>query len=483
MVATNNGVQVDHILPWSRFGDDSFNNKTLCVAGANQAKKGRTPYEWFASERTEEEWDAFVQRIEPNRNLKGFKKRNLLLKNAAEVEERFRTRNLNDTRYAAKILADAAKLLYPHGERQEKGGVRRVFVRPGAVTAALRRAWGLEPLKKVNGERVRDDRHHALDALVVAATTERELQRITKTFQRAEQQGIARPLQKVEMPWEGFRDDVIETYGRIRVARPERRRARGEGHAATIRQVSIRDGKDVVFERKPVANLTAADLGRVKDPERNAAIVEAIREWIEAGKPANALPRSPRGDIIGKIRLEVKKKPSVMTRDGTADRGAMIRVDVFSKKNRNGKDEWYLVPIYPHQVADKKGWPKPPNRAVVAHKEENEWTEIGHEYAFRFSLYPRSYVEVTKPDGQVLVGYFAGLDRSGGQINLANHRNPTLFEDDAGNRTKSLGAKTLLSIKKYNMDRFGNCSETRREVRTWRGKACTSLTRHPEADC
>ena len=39
IAATDNSFQVDHILPWSRFGDDSFNNKVLCSAAANQEKR------------------------------------------------------------------------------------------------------------------------------------------------------------------------------------------------------------------------------------------------------------------------------------------------------------------------------------------------------------------------------------------------------------------------------------------------------------
>jgi CRISPR-associated endonuclease Csn1 len=64
LVATDNSVQVDHILPWSRFGDDSFNNKTLCTAKANQEKRGRTPYEWFSKEKSEVEWEAYAARVQ-----------------------------------------------------------------------------------------------------------------------------------------------------------------------------------------------------------------------------------------------------------------------------------------------------------------------------------------------------------------------------------------------------------------------------------
>lgn len=263
LLATDNSVQVDHILPWSRFGDDSYNNKTICFTAANQNKRRDTPHEWLTRIGG---WDDFSARVEGNSDLRGFKKRNYLLKNAVEAEERFRSRNLNDTRYAARLLAEAVKLFYPEGERQDRGGVRRVFTRPGALTAALRQAWGVESLKKVDGKRVADDRHHALDALVVAAIGEGEVQRLTESYQEWEQQGLGRPLRYVETPWPGFRQDVLAAFGNAFVARPERRRARGEGHAATVRQVRERDAKAIVYERKTVEALTSADLARIKIP-------------------------------------------------------------------------------------------------------------------------------------------------------------------------------------------------------------------------
>ena len=467
IIATDNSVQVDHILPWSRFGDDSYNNKTLCLASANQRKKGATPFEWFSKDKTSEDWDLFAERVEGNKALRGFKKRNYLLKNATEAAEKFRSRNLNDTRYACRLLAEAVKLFYPRGERQEKDGNRRVFTRPGQLTAALRQAWGLESLKKVDGKRLPDDRHHALDALVVAAVSEAEVQKLTKSFQEWEQQGLGRPLRRVPEPWEGFREQAKAAFESVFVARPERRRARGEGHAATIRQVKEREGQQIVFERKAVIGLKEADLERIKDPERNSAIIAAIRDWIAAGRKADALPLSPKGDVITKVRLSSKNKPAVSVRGGSADRGEMVRVDVFSMPNKRGRDEWYLVPIYPHQVMDRRGWPQPPIRSVVAYKDEDEWTLIGDVHQFRFSLHPRTYVEVVKSNGEILEGYFQGLHRGTGAINLFDHNNPK-----AG--SQSIGAKTLLTITKHNVDRFGNKSVVRKEVRTWHGVACIS---------
>lgn len=474
--ARDNRYQIDHILPWSRFGDDSFNNKTFCLTDENQRKKGRTPCEWIAGDFGADAWDAFVARVESSKEMRGFKKRNYLLKNAKEAEEKFRSRNLNDTRYAARLLAEAARLFYPRGERQEKDGLRRVYTRPGALTAALRSAWGIESLKKVDGKRVDDARHHALDAVVVAAVSEAQVQRLTKSFQEWEQQGLGRPLRRVDEPWEGFRNDVKASLSNLFVARPERRRARGEGHAATIRQVAERDGSLVVFERKAALALTEADLDRIKDPERNQALVASLRTWIRAGKPVDQPPRSPRGDIISKVRLRTKGKPSVPVRGGTADRGEIVRVDVFSKPSKRGKDEFYLVPIYPHQVMSKRAWPQPPMQSVVAYKDEEDWPVIDASFQFRFSLSPRSYVEVVKPNGEVLSGYFQGLNRSTGAINLFNHRNSRSLSDDNGNSTQSIGAKTLLTMRKYSVDRFGRRAEVKQEVRTWHGVACTSLS-------
>ncbi len=477
IIATDNSHQVDHILPWSRFGDDSYSNKVFCSAEANQRKKGQTPCEWIMGSQGEDGWATFVSRIEGNPAFRGAKKRNYVLKNARDAEQIFRTRNLNDTRYAARLLAEAVKLFYPEGERQEKGGHRRVFTRPGGLTAALRHAWGVESLKKVDGKRANDARHHALDALVVAAIGEWEVQRLTRSYQEWEQQGLARPLRQVDPPWgdpASFRREVQQAFDDVFVARPERRRARGEGHAATVRQVKERDGALVVYERKSIIDLSEKRLEDIKDPERNQSVIKAIRQWIADGRPADRLPRSPAGDEIRKVRLRTKGKPAVHVRGGSAGRGEIVRVDVFAKPNKRGKDEFYLVPIYPHHVMNKREWPMPPSQAVIAHKEEESWTQIDDSFIFRFSLYPRSYLEVAKPNGQLITGYFQGLNRATGAINLFNDKDSRSIVDDDGNSMQGIGCKTLLTMKKHNVDRFGMRSEVKSEVRTWHGVVCTS---------
>ena len=490
VIAPANGAEVDHILPWSRSGDDSFVNKTLCAAGTNREKRDATPFDWFA--RTGRDWDAFAERVERLKGMKGRKKRNFLLRDSSRIEERFKNRNLNDTRYACRLLLDALMELYPEDDKQPGSDgvlrrVQRVRARPGPLTDRLRRAWGIQDLKKDrDGNRLRDDRHHALDALVVAATTQSALARFTDVIQAAEARGLDRDFARFPLPWAGF---VAEARGwmgddgegrpRIFVSRAERRRARGEAHGATIRAVGEADGKSIVYERKAVEKLTAADLDLIKDPERNAEVIGALRAWIESGKPIKNLPKRRYGGVnaeglvkeperfedIRKVTLRTRKKPDVPVRGGAADRGEMTRVDVFTKLNPRGRREFFLVPVYPHQVFDKARWPTPPNRAVQAYKPEADWPEMGPDHAFLWSLYPMSYVAVTLSGGTV-EGYFRGLDRSTGAINLsAHHAKDALI--------RGIGVKTAKDVRKFTIDRLGRKFEIALETRTWHGAACT----------
>lgn len=52
--------EVDHILPFSRSGDNSFMNKVLVLSRENKAKKDMTPYEYLSSQGR---WEEFVQRL------------------------------------------------------------------------------------------------------------------------------------------------------------------------------------------------------------------------------------------------------------------------------------------------------------------------------------------------------------------------------------------------------------------------------------
>lgn len=465
--------QVDHILPWSRFGDDSFVNLTLCLARANQAKKHRTPYEWaMAGEAGAPDLDLFLARVETCKEMRGRKKRNYTLKNAAEVEDLFRSRNLNDTRWACKLYLQSLQLFYPSDE-----DARRLYARPGSLTSKARKAWGLERLKKdADGNRLEDDRHHALDAITVAAMSESMLQALTHAHQQAEDAGAARPFSRFDAPWPEFREQAIAMLREILVARAEERRVSGQVHLETIR--GFDEDNEIVFERLSPEKLldqvkkeaeksdwSSALEKRFVRPERSRAIIGALLAWQEAGRPADKPPVGPTGDKIEKIKVvSLTARPAVKVRGGTADRGDMARVDIFSRPTPKGKKQYFLVPIYPHQVASES---TPPNRAVQAYAPELEWPAMDSSYQFEFSVVQKSWVEAIRPDGTIIEGYFRGINRSTGAISISPHITMQQV-------TQGIGARTLLNLSKYQVSRLGTKHLVAREQRTWHGEVCIS---------
>lgn len=80
-----------------------------------------------------------------------------------------------------------------------------------------------------------------------------------------------------------------------------------------------------------------------------------------------------------------------MVRGGLANNGSMLRTDVFVKKNKKGKDEFYLVPIYLSDMGKEL-----PSKAIVPLKFEDEWLQIDDNFSFKFSLYMDDLVKVKK---------------------------------------------------------------------------------------
>ena len=142
----------------------------------------------------------------------------------------------------------------------------------------------------------------------------------------------------------------------------------------------------------------------------------------------------------------------------------MVRVDVFTKPNKRGVNEYYLVPIYPHEVATLD---VPPNRAVQAGGNDATWVEMTSEFRYIWSIYSMSLLELVKTDGEIIKAYFRSLDRNTGALLVSDISNSALTR-------KGIGTRTLKDFKKLTVDRLGRVSEIKAETRTWRGKVCTS---------
>lgn len=220
--------EIDHIIPFSRSFNDSLANKVLCAPKANQEKKNRLPFEWLNGAGNSEEWQIFKARLKTMR-FSYQKRKNLLCEHFDEKDkEGYITRNLNDTRYACRHIAEYLRdnFDFSLSERKDIKDTHRVRVLGGGITASLRHMWGLD---KIRGE---NSRHHALDAAVIACTTFGHVYYICNIKKKCEFAGKNFfKNSKIEMrPWASISEDIKKGISEIFVSRMCRHSATGEGH-------------------------------------------------------------------------------------------------------------------------------------------------------------------------------------------------------------------------------------------------------------
>lgn len=195
--------QVDHILPYSRTCDNNRANKVLTSTTNNQRKGNRTPREWMTSgEEGAPDWESFVSFVE-DKVENPRKRANLLNQNLAGREGDFIERNLNDTRYMSRAVRDYLQdsLAFPDDNRIH------VMAVAGGVTAYLRRMWGLN--YGADGDKDRhDERHHAVDAAVIAACSQGLVKAVAEMSARGRLQTKDGHKEKTPQPWDGFGKDV-----------------------------------------------------------------------------------------------------------------------------------------------------------------------------------------------------------------------------------------------------------------------------------
>lgn len=196
---------IDHIIPQSRFFDDSFSNKVLVPRGANQDKDNYTAIDYIEKKFGDKGKEEFLNRInlvlkskeaiagKSDSQISSMNSKFLKLqKKGSEIGEGFIERDLRNTQYIAK---KAKEILF--------GITNSVVSTSGRITDKLREDWNLvNTMKELNIEKYRklgltelianskgeekeriidwtkrnDHRHHAMDALTVAFTTHNHIQ-------------------------------------------------------------------------------------------------------------------------------------------------------------------------------------------------------------------------------------------------------------------------------------------------------------------
>lgn len=252
--------QIEHILPYSRSLDDSFMNKTLCHVDENRIKREQMPFEAYSGT---EQFEKILQRVA----ILPWPKRRRFTQETLELDN-FIQRQLNDTRYITREVIRWLKSL----------GVPVTGTR-GQSTAELRHQWGLDQILDFigNGQKNRDDhRHHAIDAVVTALTTQKHLRALAASKYSRD------PNQKFDAPWPGFRDEMTRKVNGILVSHRVTRRVSGQLHEETnYGPTGLKDDKGQCFYayRKHLADLTGAMVAKIIDPVVRRVVTERMLEF------------------------------------------------------------------------------------------------------------------------------------------------------------------------------------------------------------
>ena len=205
-------VEVEHIIPRSILYDDSLSNKTCACRKCNSEKKNRTAKEYILSknEETQKKYNARVQELFERHKISSAKRSRLHM-TLADIPEDFLERHMRLTQY---ISREAHSILTK--------GIRCVEASSGGITATLRRLWGYDKILKelnfeiyksrgetetiliegvpteriANWSKRNDHRHHALDALVVACTDRKYIQRLNHQNSEADSDSMHDELQE-----------------------------------------------------------------------------------------------------------------------------------------------------------------------------------------------------------------------------------------------------------------------------------------------
>lgn len=438
--------EIDHIIPYSRSFDDSFNNKVLVLKRENQNKRNSTPVEYF--DRIGRDYDevlAFWKAVYQKRNRKKLE----FLQKKEINESEWKNRALNDTRYASRMLANLIKdyLLFDEKSKDKYGRVETV---KGAITSYLRRFWGVQKIREDG------DKYHAVDAAIIACVTPKTKNKIERYNQIKESRKMRNGQYVLEdgeicdsdyydknshlvLPYPykefineldarvmdepvlmqnklrllGFNENYLMNAKPFVVSRMTSRKAKGCINEATVfsskyadnKNPTVCDGNNVIVKRTALANLKLDKNGEINgyfQPEGDVALYNALKqrlvEFDGDAKKAFATPirkpcNSGQGNIVRTVKtyetytgggMILEKNKGIVKNDG------MIRVDLYSK---DGK--YFGVPVY---VADLyRG--ELPKRAATQNKPQNEWRVIDDTYTFEMSIYQDDLLHIENKKG------------------------------------------------------------------------------------
>ena len=104
LIGDNSQFDIEHIIPFSRSLDNSYANKTLCFHDENRhVKRNHTPFEAYGSTKM---WREMLERVRHFQGKTARRKLQLFQTEKLRDAEDFANRQLSDTRYLSRSIAD-----------------------------------------------------------------------------------------------------------------------------------------------------------------------------------------------------------------------------------------------------------------------------------------------------------------------------------------------------------------------------------------
>ena len=373
-MVVSNQTEIEHILPWSRTWDDSPANKVVCTITANRDKGNKSPSEAFGHSPPGYDYQEILDRAAKLPANKQWRFQPDAMEKF-EGEAGFLGRQLNETSYLSRTAR--TYLAYLYNERGE--GRARVRAAPGRLTFLLRRGWGLEGMLRVTetGEIVRkqrdDHRHHAIDAFVVANTTQGLLRQFAQAASSKHSHGLERLASLTPPPWEGFhRDHLKPMLERMVISfkpdhgmRGVQGKTSGQLHNETaygLIELS-EDGPSKVVVRKDLKTFKKrSNLDSVRDPALQLALQEL---WDKVGsKPAEFAQQAANEGVllndrpqpVRRVRVvEEQRIVPIKDRTGNSYKGYLPGGNEFADVWQMRDGSWRIVAV-PAFYANQPGF-------------------------------------------------------------------------------------------------------------------------------
>lgn len=327
--------QIEHIIPQSRYFDDSLSNKVICESDINQDKGNKTAYEYLRDKGgsvieghkllTLEQYENHCnQYFNKNR----FKLKNLL---SEDIPEGFINRQMNDSRYISKLVKGLMSNLVREDDEQDAMS-KNVIPVTGAITSKLKQDWGLNDKwneliaprfqrlngmtesnnygffdKEINAFRIRipdeiskgfskkriDHRHHALDALVIACCSRKHIQYLNSLSNEKTKHELQPSLliknkqghytKTFQLPWKNFSLDAKSELEKTIVSFKQNNRVINKTNNKTWQWVE-KEGK---YKKELVAQ-TKGDNWAIRKPMHKDTVSGILNMDTPKGKIATA---------------------------------------------------------------------------------------------------------------------------------------------------------------------------------------------------